>query len=156
MLTELMTAGEVFEAYKDDMLKLIAYLPWLEEKSGKSSVSGTYEGEGLSEHSMSFPVYDGTLLRFIKAAESTKFMDRNYPYVFTRNRLRTYKDERDFVARQTIRQIDSIGGVLSKYVMGGRSKSKLWSDAVDQGIFLAIAQRLKELYDLGLNGTSEQ
>ena len=156
MLTELMTAAEVFEAYKDDMLKLIAYLPWLEEKSGKSSVSGTYDGEGLSEHSMSFPVYDGTLLRFIKDAESTKFMDRNYPYVFTRNRLRTYKDERDFVARQTIRQIDSIGGVLSKYVMGGRSKSKLWSDAVDQGIFLAIAQRLKELYDLGLNGTSEQ
>jgi len=156
MLTEQMTAQEVFDKYKDDMLKLISYLPWLEEKSGKGSVSSNYNGEGLEEHSMSFPVYDGTLLRFIKDAENTAFMDRNYVYVITRNRLSSVQEEIEFVNKQTILQMDNIAGVLSKYIMGGRTKARLWSEAVDKGVLLAIVNKLKELYDLGLNGLTQQ
>ena len=95
MLTEQMTAAEVFDKYRSDIEKLIAYLPWLEEKSGKSKVSDIYNGDGLDEHSISFPVYDGTLLRFVKDAENTQFMDRNYVYVISRNRLKSAEEEEE-------------------------------------------------------------
>ena len=156
MLTEQMTAAEVFDKYRSDIEKLIAYLPWLEEKSGKSKVSDIYNGDGLDEHSISFPVYDGTLLRFVKDAENTQFMDRNYVYVISRNRLKSAEEEVEFVKKQTMLKMDNIGGILSKYVMGGRTKARLWSEAVDKGVFLAAVTRLKELYEIGLNGLSEQ
>ena len=156
MLTEQMTATEVFDKYRGDIEKLIAYLPWLEEKSGKSKVSDIYNGDGLDQHSISFPVFDGNLLRFVKDAENTLFMDRNYVYVISRNRLKRAEDEVEFVSRQTMRQMDNIGGVLTKYVRGGRTKAVLWSEAMDKGVFLAIVRRLKELYDIGLNGMVEQ
>ena len=35
-------------------------------------------------------------------------------------------------------------------------KARLWSEAVDKGVFLAVVTRLKELYEIGLNGLSEQ
>ena len=124
MLTEQMTAAEVFDKYRSDIEKLIAYLPWLEEKSGKSKVSDIYNGDGLDEHSISFPVYDGTLLRFVKDAENTQFMDRNYVYVISRNRLKSAEEEVEFVKKQTMLKMDNIGGILSKYVMGGRTKGK--------------------------------
>ena len=156
MLTEQMTAAEVFDKYRSDIEKLIAYLPWLEEKSGKSKVSDIYNADGLDEHSISFPVYDGTLLRFVKDAENTQFMDRNYVYVISRNRLKSAEEEVEFVKKQTMLKMDNIGGILSKYVMGGRTKARLWSEAVDKGVFLAVVTRLKELYEIGLNGLSEQ
>ena len=156
MLTEQMTAAEVFDKYRSDIEKLIAYLPWLEEKSGKSKVSDIYNGDGLDEHSISFPVYDGTLLRFVKDAENTQFMDRNYVYVISRNRLKSAEEEVEFVKKQTMLKMDNIGGILSKYVMGGRTKARLWSEAVDKGVFLAVVTRLKDLYEIGLNGLSEQ
>ena len=156
MLTEQMTAAEVFDKYRSDIEKLIAYLPWLEEKSGKSKVSDIYNGDGLDEHSISFPVYDGTLLTFVKDAENTQFMDRNYVYVISRNRLKSAEEEVEFVKKQTMLKMDNIGGILSKYVMGGRTKARLWSEAVDKGVFLAVVTRLKELYEIGLNGLSEQ
>ena len=156
MLTEQMTAAEVFDKYRSDIEKLIAYLPWLEEKSGKSKVSDIYNGDGLDQHSISFPVYDGTLLRFVKDAENTQFMDRSYVYVISRNRLKSAGEEVEFVKKQTMLKMDNIGGILSKYVMGGRTKAKLWSEAVDKGVFLAVVTRLKELYEIGLNGLSEQ
>lgn len=156
MLTEQMTATEVFDKYRGDIEKLIAYLPWLEEKSGKSKVSDIYHGDGLDQHSISFPIYDGTLLRFVKDAENTQFMDRNYVYVISRNRLKSAADEVEFVSKQTMLKMDNIGGILSKYVMGGRTKAVLWSEAVDKGVFLAVVTRLKELYDIGLNGMVEQ
>ena len=156
MLTEQMTATEVFDKYRGDIEKLITYLPWLEEKSGKSKVSDIYNGDGLDQHTISFPVYDGMLLRFVKDAENTQFMDRNYVYVISRNRVKSAEDEVEFVKKQTMLKMDNIGGILSKYVMGGRTKSRLWSEAVDKGVFLAVVTRLKELYDIGLNGMVEQ
>lgn len=156
MVTEQMTAQDVFIQYKGDMEKLIAYLPWLEEKSGKAKVFSNYVGDGLSQNTISFPVYDGTLLRFIREADGTQFMDRNYVYVISRNRLKSPEDEIRFVQAQTMLQMDNIGGILSKYVMGGRTKSRLWAEAVDKGIFLEVVRKFKELYDLGLNGLTQE
>lgn len=155
MVTEQMTSKDVFLKYKSDMEKLMTYLPWLEEKSGKVKVASNYVGDGLASSTITFPVYDGMLLRFIKDAETTQFMDRNYVYVISRNRLKTTEQEKDFIKAQTMLQLDNVGGILSKYVMGGRTKSRLWSQAVDEGIFLEILRKFKELYDLGINGLVE-
>lgn len=150
--TEQMTSKQAFEKYKGDMEKLIQYLPWLEAKSGKVKVSSFYTGDNLGASTVTFPVYDSNLIRFIKDAESTAFISRNYVYVVSANRLKTPFDDKKFVHQQTMLQLDKIGAVLSKYVLGGKVKASMWSVAVDEGIFLDIVIRLKELYDEGING----
>ena len=127
MITEHMTAQEVFLQYKDDMEKLIAYLPWLEEKSGKSQVSTNYGGDELSPTTISFPVYDGTLLRFIREADTTQFMDRNYPYVITDY----YKIEID----EDIEMVESIarkiGFVKSGEIDYNKTCEKIYNDLIN-------------------------
>lgn len=150
MLTETMTASQVLEMYKDDVNKLAAYLDWLESKSGKA-VSNIYAGDGLAEHSVSFPVYDGTLMSFVKEADKTVFMDRNYRYVYTRNRLKTHADELRLIENATILQMDQLGGILSNYILGGRTKGRLWSEGMDTGIFLQVVKKSKELIDFWSN-----
>ena len=63
--------------YRADVERLARYVPWLESKKG-ASVQQSYSGSGIQEHSISFPVYDSTLLGFVKEAQRTKRMDRNY------------------------------------------------------------------------------
>lgn len=146
MGTGQMTAQEIFAVYKDDMLKLIDYLPWLEATSGKSSVSGMYDNMEPGDRFMSFPVFDGNLLRFIRDAENTRFIDRNYVYVISRNRLDSVDKEIAFVKSCDIYKTYDIGGVLSKYIIEGRVKAFMWSEAVDKGIFLEIVRRIQEIY----------
>lgn len=75
---------EIVEYYRKDTEKLLKYLSWLESKSGSCTYSN-YGAEGIAENSVSFPVYDGTLMSFVKEAGNTCFMERNYAYVYTRN-----------------------------------------------------------------------
>ncbi len=152
MNTELMTGEEVLSLYREDVYKLAEYLPWLESKSGQT-VSSVYSGDGLREHSVSFPVYDSTLLSFVKVAESTILMDRNYRYVYTRNSLHDHRDEAAYIDRATILQMGQLGGILSNYVLGGRTKAKLWSEGVTSGLFCKIVAKAKELIDIQVNAT---
>lgn len=152
MFTENMTAEQVLDIYKSDVEKLSKYLPWLEEKSGKA-VSDVFSGDGISEHSVPFPVYDGTLLSFIREAEKTAFMDRNYRYVYTRNRLKSKEDERRFIESIDILRMDQLGGILSNYVLGGRTKAKLWSEGMNYGIFYYTVKKAKELVDFWTNAS---
>ena len=144
METEQMTALQIVEKYRTDVEKLLKYLPYFEKMAGKSS-STTYNQEGLSEHSLTFPVYDSSLLQFVKEAENTVFMDPNYRYVYTRYRLHTAEDELALIDRCTIREIGAVGGILSKYVYGGRVKGAVWSEGVRNGVFLAILLKVQEL-----------
>lgn len=153
MFTENMTADQVLNEYRDDVYKLAAYLPWLEQKSGQR-VSSIYSQDGVSEHSCGFPVYDSNLMRFIKDAENTKFMDRNYRYVYSRNHLRNVEDEMKLIDQASILQMDLLGGIMSNYVMGGRTKARLWSQGMDQGVFLALVSKAKELVDFWVNATT--
>lgn len=150
MLTESMTASQVLAMYKDDVNKLAGYLDWLETKSGKS-ISSIYAGDGLAEHSVAFPVYDGMLMSFIKDAEKTVFMDRNYRYVYTRNGLKTPQDEINLIESVNMLQMDLLGGILSNYVLGGRTKARLWSDGMNYGIFFHVVKKAKELVDFWTN-----
>ncbi len=137
---------QIITQYKGETEKFLKYIPWLEEKAGVT-VSSLYQGDNITEHSVSFPVYDGTLMSFIKEAQATNFMNRNYPYVYSRYRIRTVQDEKRAIAKATITDVDLLGGILSKYVLGGMTKGTLWNTAVQEGIFLDVVLKLKEIIE---------
>lgn len=132
--------------YRPDVERLIRYLPWLEEKAGRN-VAEQFEGSGISEHSIPFPVYDSTLLGFVKEVQRTKLLDRNYVYVYSRNKIKTVEDELKAISQADITQMDILKGILSKYIMGGMTKGRMWTDAVQNRIFLNIVQKMKENLD---------
>lgn len=137
---------QVVNEYRADVERLARYLPWLESKKG-ASVQQSYSGSGIQEHSISFPVYDSTLLGFVKEAQKTKLMDRNYRYVYSRCRIRITEDELMAVKRATIKEMDVLKAILSRYVMEGMTKGKKWSEAVENGVFLAVISKMKENLD---------
>ena len=144
MGTEMLSNEEIVDYYKEDAVKLFRYLNWLESKSGQS-VCSVYAGEGIGDNSVPFPVYDGTLLNFVKEAEKTCFMDRNYVYVYSRNGLKNSHDELRLIRKATIRDMDKMAGILAYYILGGRTKAVRWSEGVSNGIYLAVLQKMKEL-----------
>ncbi len=90
-------------------------------------------------------------MRFIQDASQTKFMDKNYVYVYSRLKMKSTNDEINQIHDATILQMDVLGGILSKYVLGGRTKSRLWSEGLENGIFMELIEKLKELYDFWEN-----
>lgn len=137
---------QVVNEYRPDVEKLARYLPWLESKMG-TSVQQSYSSSGIAEHSISFPVYDSTLMSFIKEAQRTKLMDRNHRYVYSRCKIRTQQDELRIIEKCTIQEMDVLKGILSKYVMGGMTKGRMWSEAVETGIFLNVLTKMKANLD---------
>lgn len=134
---------QIVNTYRPDVEKLIRYLPWLEEKAG-SNVAEAYEGSGIKEHSITFPVYDGTLMSFIKEVQKTGLLDRNYPYIYSQHRIRTVQDELNAISRADIKEMNVLKGILSKYVLGGMTKGRLWTEAVANRIFLKVISKMKE------------
>ncbi|MCM1038002.1 MAG: hypothetical protein NC314_07205 [Roseburia sp.] len=135
----------IVQEYKPDVESLVRYLSWLEEKSGGGgNVSQTFSGSGIEEHSIPFPVYDSTLLNFVKTVQRTKLLDRNYRYIYSRHGLRTVKDELQAISRSDITHMDVLQGILSKYVMGGMTKGTMWTEAVKNGVFLHVVRKMKE------------
>lgn len=134
---------QIVNEYKPDVEKLIRYIPWLEEKAG-TNVSETFEGSGIKGSSITFPVYDSTLMSFIKEVQRTKLLDRNYVYIYSRNRIRTVEDELRMIDRSGIREMDVLKGILSKYVLGGMTKGKLWTEAVRNRVFLNVIIKMKK------------
>lgn len=135
---------QIVEEYRDDVIVLLRYLPWLSKKSGKD-VSSMYTGEG-DKKVIPIPVFDSTLLAFIKDAEKTKFIDRNYPYVYSRNGIKTHEDEIRLLKNAKITDIKYFKGVLSKYVLGGRTKASLWSEGVESGVIVTALECLNKLF----------
>jgi len=72
-------------------------------------------------------------------------MNRNYHYSYSRYRMKTIEDELKVIANCTILQMDVLGDILSKYVLGGRTKAMFWSDAARHGIFIAVVEKADEL-----------
>ncbi len=132
--------------YKRILLPLLRYLPWLEEKSG-TEVSTLFRGEGLEEHSVVFPVYDATLMNFVREASKSELMDRNYLYVYSRRGIRSHDDERRLIQKADIRDWDMLRGIFSKYVLGGRTKAILWSEAVSERLFYLVMKQMKEIVE---------
>ena len=125
---------QIIEEYKDDLTKLLRYLPYLDKRGGKD-VQSFYEGDG--EHTViPVPVYDSTLLGFVKEVKTTIYRRWNIP---------TPKEERVAMETATIRDIDLFRGIISKYVLEGQRKSVMWTTAVEERIFVTALSRLRSL-----------
>ena len=137
---------QLLESYKQAVRPLLPYLPWLEQSAGKRA-SSIYSGQDIGVNSVSFPVYDGTLLNFVREATKSPLMDRNYAYVYTRHRIRTHQEERDIIQKAGWKEWDILRGILSKYVLGGRTKGNLWSEAVSEQIFNLVLKQMQEIIE---------
>ena len=136
---------QMIQEYKESVMPLLRYLPWFEQNAGRT-VSSIYGGQDMSS-SVTFPVYDGTVLNFVREATKSSLMDKNYKYVYTRNRIHNHEDERRIIAKATWRDWDVLRGILSKYVLEGRIKGKLWSEAVEEQIFYLVLKQMKEIIE---------
>ncbi|MCR4649319.1 MAG: hypothetical protein K5776_09605 [Lachnospiraceae bacterium] len=136
---------EMLNEYRDVVADISKYLPWLETKSGEKSVSFV-NPEG-SENTMAIPVYDSTLLAFVKMLDKTGRMNRNYDYVFKRYRIYSVADELSLIHRADLKDMDMLFAILSKYVIRGRSKGAYWNEAVQNGVFYETVKKMKELIE---------
>lgn len=137
---------QLVKKYEETVKPLLRYLPWLEQNAGKTA-SSTYKGQDIEQHSIAFPVYDGTLMSFVREASKTELMDKNYPYVYTRNHIKSPEDERRVIEHASLKEWDLLRGILSKYVLGGRVKGQLWGQAVQERIFFLIISRMKHILE---------
>ncbi|MBO4338256.1 MAG: hypothetical protein J5842_09315 [Lachnospiraceae bacterium] len=144
MTDERLARQEMVDKYRPDVEKLSRYVGYLTEKAG-GGVSSEYRPEG--GRTVNFPVYDSTLLSFVKEAGSTVFMDKNYPYVYSRNGIRDYRDELALIEKTDIMHMANIGGILSSYVLGGRTKGRLWAQGVENGVYLAAITKARSIID---------
>ena len=147
MEREMENRKQQLEEYKRILKPLLTYLPWL-EKNVRTSVSHTYDGSEVGACIMGFPVYDSTLMSFIREASRSELMDRNYRYVYTRGHIKTHDQERRAIASATIKEWNVLCGVLSNYVLGGRTRSVLWSEGVSENIFYLVLSKMQEITEI--------
>lgn len=137
---------QLIEEYKHHVAPLLKYLPWFEKNAGQTA-SSFYKGPEFNEHTMTIPVYDSNLMSFVKEASNSPLMDRNYLYTYTRNHIKSHEDERRIIIHAGIREWDLLRGILSKYVLGGRTKSVLWSQGVQENIFYLVLKQMLQIIE---------
>lgn len=137
---------EVASGYRPDVELMVRYIPWLQSKAG-TDASSLYKGDGIGENSLPFPVYESTLMSLVKDAKRTNLLDRNYAYVYSRNHIRNAQDEQRVIERATIQEMDDLKGILSKYILGGMTKGRIWSEGVYNGSILKVLLKMKEIIE---------
>lgn len=138
---------EQMQKYRTVLDGMFRYIPWLMQKRGQSLVS-LYAGENEPSKSIPIPVFDSTLLGFVKEMQGTGLMDRNYVYIFSKNGIRTVEDELRWIDEAQLQDMEIILGIIAKYVLGGMTKGRLWSEGVENGVFLQGLLKIKELLDV--------
>ena len=133
---------DIVSRYRPELEKITPYLNWLKENTS-NEVAQSYSNSDLK--SIPFPVYNSNLLAFIKAAQTTNLLDRNYVYVYSRNRLNSPKDELMFISDATIRNMDELAGILSRYVLEGMTKGSVWAEGVRNGVLYNVVKKMDEL-----------
>ena len=141
---------DIVSRYRPEVDKLMPHLHWLKENA-KHEVAQSYSNSDLK--SMPFPIYDSNLLAFVKAAQSTNLLDRNYVYVYTRNRLANAKDEILFIQNAEIKDMDDLAGILSKYILSGMTKGTVWAEGVYNGVLYMVVNKMDELLNVFCQGT---
>ncbi len=137
-------SSRIRNEYMADVELLSKYMGWIEKKSGQQ-VQNFYDGEA-DYKLIQIPVYDSTLLAFVKDARKSKLMDRNYRYTYTRYRIKSVDDELRLLRHAHLKDIDIFKGILSSYVMRGQSKGSVWSDGIKNGVFLELMRRMTALF----------
>lgn len=146
MEAESLSREESIQLYKPMVEPLLRYIPWLEGAVGKKAGS-IYHNDGIGTNSLAFPVYDSTLMGFVKEMSKTKFMDRNYAYIYSHNRMYSVKDELQHIEAAKLTDMKVLGGIFSKYILGGMTKGNLWTQGVEEGIFLELILKMKSLME---------
>ncbi len=134
------------EKGKQDVAPLLKYLDWLKENNGKD-VSTVYDGRENGNNTMSFPVYDATLLDFVKEAGESGLMDRNFVYVYTEYELATPEQERQAIADAAMEDWKILCGIFTRYVRGGMTRAYLWTQGMQEGIFYLTLAKMKEVLE---------
>ncbi len=137
---------EKIDYYKGDVEALVRYLPWLESKRGEKLSKSVKSGEE-GDMTMVVPIYDSTLLAFVKLAGKTKFINKNYVYTYSHYKIKDSEDEKRVISNAQIMDIASIGDILSKYILKGQVKGSLWSEGVENGVFFELVKKMKELIE---------
>ena len=137
---------DIVSRYKDDVASLAPYITWLKEHT-QQQVAESYTSSDLA-NSIPFPVYDSTLLSFVKQAQQTGMMNRNYSYVYTRNHIATYKDELLFIEDAEIMDMDDLAGILSRYILEGQTKGTVWAEGVYNGVLYQLIYKMDDLIHL--------
>ena len=137
---------ELMKKYRDISQSLLRYITYFEQKKGQKNYQ-IYQGE-QNTNSVAIPVYESTLLSFVKEVQRTGLVDRNYVYALSRNGIRTHEDEMRALDRVEFKDIELIYAIMAKYVLGGMTKGMLWSEAVENGTFLKCLQKLKEVLNV--------
>ena len=143
----------LMQDYKMKITPLTDYLPWLQQATEKAVVS-TYSGDGIGESSLSFPVFSSEFMAFIKACSISGLMDRNYPYVYSRRAIKTHDQERRLIVSATWKEWDVLCGILSKYVLGGQTRSSFWREGITEQIFYLTVSKMREICDFWDGNTS--
>lgn len=138
--------AQLVEKGRMDLAPLLKYLDWLKENVGKD-VTTIYDGTQNGSNTMSFPVYDEKLLEFVKEAGENPLMDRNYVYVYSGRELKTTEQEKQAIAECTIEDWRVLCGILTRYVRGGMTRSYLWSQGVQEGIFYLVLTKMQEVLE---------
>ena len=138
------TVEDYIERYEAPVKALMHYLPWLEQ----NAETGGSQDFKDSETTMAFPVYDSNLLAFVKQAQNTKMLDRNYLYVYSRHNLKSGEDELKFIERAQLRDMDDLWGILSRYVQEGMTRGTVWSEGVKNGVMGGVVRKMNELLTL--------
>lgn len=138
---------EMMEKYRSAMEGMFRYIPWFEQKVGRRTVQNYSDANG-PVNSIPIPVYDSTVLAFVKGMQGTGLLNRNYVYTYSRYGIRNAEDELQMIKKVELKEIDVIFAILSKYVLGGMTKGMLWSEAVENGVFFHSLIRIKELLDI--------
>ena len=128
--------------YRPQLDKIVPYLNWLKDNAS-NEVAQSYSNSELK--SIPFPIYDSTLLSFVKAAQNTDLLDRNYVYVYSRNRLNSAKDELLFIHDAQITNMDDLAGILSKYILSGMTKGAVWAEGVRNGVLYNVVKKMDDL-----------
>ena len=137
---------ELMKKYRDISQSLLRYILYFEQKKGQKNYQ-IYQGE-QNTNSVAIPVYESTLLSFVKEVQRTGLVDRNYVYALSRNGIRTHEDEMRALDRVEFKDIELIYAIMAKYVLGGMTKGMLWSEAGENGTFLKCLQKLKEVLNV--------
>lgn len=135
--------------YSQKLEPLFKYIPYLKQHEG-SVTRSLLSGDAAPVSSVPVPVYDSNVLAFVKEAQQTGLVTRNYVYAYGRfvTGKGTVKDERLAVSGAGFTDIDGVIAILSKYVLMGMTKGTMWSIAVEEGIWLHCLIKLKELLEI--------
>lgn len=132
---------ELISKYRSQSESLFRYISYFKQKKGLRDLQ-FYNGESLEKTSVPVPVYDGTLLSFVKEVQRTGLVSRNWVYSYSRYGVKTAEDEHWWIGEADLKDIELLYAILGKYVLGGMTKGSMWLDATESGIFLEVLERL--------------